>query len=420
MTFSPRTRLAAIVSLVAATAVGGLVTIALTAANTPSTSVQFSTHLITDQLRGGYSVAIADVNHDGKLDIIPVAAASPELAWYENPGWDRHVMLNDKRAMLWAAPADIDGDGIPEFALLSDFGQDPKKSKGSIWLVKSQADPKEMWKSYLVDAVPTAHRVTWADLGGDGKEEIVMAPFVGLKGWEDPKYQDNVPLLYWRVPPKFGDPWKRETISDSLYGVIHHLHTIKWNPGKRDEIITAGFDGIVLFTPSGPSDNLKFSRKQLAMGDEPRDVPGAGGMTKGSNDVYLLNIKGKRFLAAQEPWHGDEMVIYANKGGQWQRNVIYKGFIQGHEMAVGDLNGDGRDDIVAVDVTNRGNPTPASVHIFYSEDDAGTQWRHELLDQDMMAGSGVKIADINGDGRPDIVAISGNQVKYYENLGVTK
>jgi len=413
---SPRSALA----LSLAVAATGLLTIAIAAAEAPSTTVQFSTHLITDQLRGGYSVAIADVNHDGKLDIIPVAAGQAELAWYENPAWERHVMIDDKKAMLWASPADIDGDGVPEFALLSDFGQDPKTSKGSIWLLKSQGDPKAMWKSYAVDAVPTAHRVTWVDLEGNGKKEIVMAPFVGLKGWEDPKYKDNVPLLFWRVPSTLDAPWKRETVDDKLYGVVHHLHAVKWTPGKRDELLVAGFDGIVLYTPSGQGDKLRFDRKVLATGDEPRNVPGAGGMTQGTNDIYPIHIKGKRFLAAQEPWHGDEIVVYSEKGGQWQRNVIFKGLVQGHEIAVGDLNGDGRDDIVAVDVTNRGRPTPASVHIFYSEDDTGTHWRHELLDENMMAGSGVVVADINGDGRPDIVAISGNQVKYYENLGIAR
>ncbi len=259
------TRITVILSLTAAAA--GLAALVLTASNAPSSSVQFSTHVITDKLRGGYSVAIADINHDGKLDIIPVAAGGPELAWYENPSWDRHVMLNDKKAMLWASPADIDGDGIPEFALLSDFGQDPKTSKGSVWLVKSRADPKEMWKSYAVDAVPTAHRVTWADLEGNGKKEIVMAPFVGLKGWEDPKYQDNVPLLFWRVPAKLDEQhWKRETVDDKLYGVVHHLHAIKWNPGKRDDLIVAGFDGIVLYTPSGQRRQVEIRAQATRQG----------------------------------------------------------------------------------------------------------------------------------------------------------
>src|SRR5580704_7961860 len=140
-------RNALIVSLAAAAFVAGFVALTIAGAEAPSTSVQFSTHVISDQLRGGYMVAIADVNHDGKLDIIPVAAGQPELAWYENPGWDRHVMVNDKKAMLWASAADIDGDGIPEFALLADFGQDPKTSKGSVWLLKSQGDPKAIWKA---------------------------------------------------------------------------------------------------------------------------------------------------------------------------------------------------------------------------------------------------------------------------------
>jgi FG-GAP-like repeat len=402
------------------TVASGFIAIALTAANAPSTSVQFTTHLITDQIRGGYSVTIADVNHDGKLDILPVAAGGTELAWYENPTWEKHVMLNDKRAMLWAAPADIDGDGIPEFALLADFGRDPKTAKGSVWLLKSQGDPKQMWKSYAVGNVPTAHRAVWTDLEGDGKKELVVAPLVGLKGWEEPKYHDKVPLYYWRVPTALDGAWKREVLDDTSNGMLHDLHALKWNPGKRDNLLLMGFDGIALFTPTGHGDQLRLERKQLSPGDAERPVAGEDELTKGANDVFPIFIKGKRFLAAQEPFHGDQIVVYTNKGGQWRRNVIFKGFIQGHQIAVGDLNGDGRDDIVAVDVTNRGRPLPASVHIFYSEDDSGTQWRHELLDENMMAGSGVRIADINGDGRPDIVAISGNQVKYYENMGAAK
>ena len=401
-------------------AAAGFIAVVLTAGNAPSTSVQFTTHVITDKIRGGYSVAIADVNHDGKLDIIPVAAGSPDFAWYENPTWEKHVMLNDKRATLWTAAADIDGDGIPEFALLADFGRDPKTAKGSVWLVKSQGDPKAIWKSYLMGYVPTAHRVTWADLEGNGKQEVVVAPLVGLKGWEEPKYQDKVPLYYWRVPSALAGNWKREMLDDTSNGMLHDLHTLKWTPGKRDDLLLTGFDGIALLTPAGHGDKLHLVRKQLSTGDAERPVPGEDELTKGTNDVFPIFIKGKRFLAAQEPLHGDQIAVYANKNGQWERHVIFKGFIQGHQIAVGDLNGDGRDDIVAVDVTNRAHPLPASVHIFYSEDDSGLHWRHELLDENMMAGSGVRIADINGDGRPDIVAISGNQVKYYENMGAAK
>ncbi len=408
------------IAIALALSFGALLGVLLGANTGASEPARFRTHVIEGKMKGGYSVMLADMNHDGKLDIVPVGTGGPELAWYENPGWERHVMVNDKKQMLWAAANDIDGDGIPEVALLSDFGQDPKTSLGSVWLLKSQGNPREMWKSYKVDAVPTAYRVTWADLDGDGNKELVMAPFVGLKGWGNPKYQDNVPLLYWRTPQNIEDPWKRMVVDDKLYGVIHQVHAAKWLPGKRDQILTAGFDGIVLHRANGSGDNMKFFHKQLTKGDEARETPGAG-MTKGSNDVYLLTIKGKRFFATQEPWHGDQVVVYLPvKGGEWQRRVIFKGFIQGHEMAVGDFNGDGRDDIVAVDVTNRARPTPASIHLFYSQEDFGLRWRHELVDEGQMAASGVVVADMNGDGRPDIVAISGGQVKYYENLGPSK
>jgi len=59
----------------------------------------------------------------------------------------------------------------------------------------------------------------------------------------------------------------------------------------------------------------------------------------GTNDVFPISIKGQRFLAAQEPLHGDQIVIYAAKGGHWERREIFRGFIQGHEIAVGGAPG---------------------------------------------------------------------------------
>ena len=59
-------------------------------------------------------------------------------------------------------------------------------------------------------------------------------------------------------------------------------------------------------------------------------------------------------------------------------------------------------------------------HVFYAQNDEGTEWRHETLDPMGMSASGCQVVDINGDGRLDIVMIGGatHNIKWYENLGV--
>ena len=98
--------------------------------------------------------------------------------------------------------------------------------------------------------------------------------------------------------------------------------------------------------------------------------------------------------------------------GSWNSSDTYQ------NIEVGDFNGDGRDEIVAGD---RARGKVSTSHVFYSTDATGTKWVHEELDHMGMSASGCDIADINGDGRPDIVMIGGatHNIKWYENMGVT-
>jgi FG-GAP-like repeat len=377
----------------------------------PPDPVQFRTHVIENNMPGGYTVIIADVNHDGRPDVIGMTQKVNELAWYENPTWERHVMAKDMTSMVNLAAADIDGDGIPEVAIQSEFSMVASKSPGLVWLLHHQGDPKGPWKATKIDQVITSHHIARADLDGDGKKELINAPLIGPKGLA-PKYdQDKVSLFYYRVPKDLQSEWKRHVIDDQINGILHRARVVKWVEGKRDQILTTGYDGITLYSGTGKGDKLHFEKMSLSKGHE--EAPPRAG----TSDVALGRVKGKRIMAAVEPWHGNEVVVYTQNNGAWKRKVIFSDLKEGHEVCVGDFNGDGRDDIVAGD---RAKGEVSSSHVFYAQNDEGTEWRHEILDPMGMSASGCQVVDINGDGRPDIVMIGGatHNINWYENLGL--
>lgn len=370
-------------------------------------SVQFRAHTIEEKIPGGYSVMVADINHDGKPDVVGVALRGDEVAWYENPGWHRHVLVKGMRASLWSAAYDLHGDGVPTIALITEFGMVYAKSQGLVWILDHQGDPTELWKATKIDSTPTAHRLAWGDIDGDGKKELISAPLIGADSVA-PKYDGKGSLYYYR---EIGGEWKRFTIFDQLNGITHHVRVVKWVNGKRDQILTAGFDGIMLHSATGSGDNLTWKHTVLTKGHE------EAASRAGANDVAILHEKGKRMLATIEPWHGNEVVVYTQtKNGEWERKVLFDGLKEGHEICVGDFAGDGRDAIVVADRAGNQKTNP---HLFFPIDDKGAEWKHEIIDENGMSGSGCAVADINGDGRPDFVMIGSStaNIKWYENLG---
>jgi hypothetical protein len=357
---------------------------------------RFAAHTIATGLKGGYQVVIADLNHDGKPDLIALASGMPELVWYENPTWERHVIAGGFTRMINCAAWDTDGDGIPEIVLASGFANEAKNSLGIVSLLRHDGDPRGPWKATEIDRLTTSHRLRWADIYGNGEKVLVNAPLTGAQA-EAPEYRDHTPLVFYRP-----GQWKRELIGDENEGVVHGIYVTDWDGGGRDEILTASFVGIDLYKLGK---DRQWSRTEIAKGDP------AAWPKSGSSDVAVGRAGGGRYIAAIEPWHGNQVVVYRQKGLAWRRTVIDDSLIDGHTIWTADLNGDGHDEIIA---GFRGGSH--SVFVYYAD---GELWAKHVLDDGGIAAAACAAADLNADGRIDVACIGSAtaNLKWYENLG---
>ncbi len=360
-----------------------LLTLPLLAAAPPA----FIEHTITSELKGGYQVVVADLNHDGRPDLIALASGLHELVWFENPGWQRHVLAANLNGMINCVVA---GD---EIVLASGFANQAKDSIGIVSVLRPNGDPREPWTATEIDRLTTSHRLRLADIFGNGKPVVVNAALTGAAA-APPDYRDQTPLVYY-VPGE----WKRRVISTENSGVVHGIFITDWDGSGRDGILTAGFNGIDLFRLGK---DAKWTRTEISTGD-PAPWPKSG-----SSDIALGRLGKTRFLAAIEPWHGNQVAVYTERAGKWEREVIDTSLNDGHTIQVADLNGDGNSEIVA---GFRG--APRSVYV-YEFDAAAKRWTRTDLGQGAMGAAACAIADLNKDGRPDIACIDSTRLKWYE------
>jgi hypothetical protein len=385
---------------------------------------QFKAHLVA-RLPGGYKVAVVDIDRDGKPDIVGLATTPSCLAWYKNPTWEKHVLTSAAKEFIDLAPRDVDGDGRTDLAVADEFGMSRTTSGGLVHWLQCPQDPTQEWPIHAIGAEPTSHRLRWADIDGDGRKELVVAPIMGRNA-KAPLWDVGVKLAFYRVPqPPTTEPWKPIVIDDSLT-VLHGLCIVDWDHGGRDDILTASFEGVHLYQSQGQGDGSPIAKKRDWEPDKlswKKTRLGTGEQTdptkRGSSEVALgrLGSDEHRFLTTIEPWHGDKVVVYTpgpTPEALWQREVIDATFNEGHALICADLDGDHKDEIIA---GYRGKG--ASLYIYHCQDSVGKKWERITLDEGDMAASGLDVADINGDGRPDIIAVgtATSNIKWYENLG---
>jgi hypothetical protein len=380
----------------------------------------FDVREIDTDLKVGYAVLLVDVDGDGKKDI--VVADTTRVVWYQNPTWKRRIILDGhtKPDNVCLAAYDIDGDGRLDLALGADWKPFNTKSGGTLQWLKQGKDLDAPWTLYPIAEEPTVHRIRFADLDASGKPALVLAPLMGRNSTAAKNWADGVPvrLLAFRIPKDpTRDRWTPEVIDESLH-VVHNLFPVPSESGKGSDLLTASYEGVTRFSHDGG----KWVARRIGAGNQ--DNP-AG--SRGASEVKRGRLKGgKYFIATIEPWHGNQVVVYTPPAGEsmprpWDRHVIDDKLKWGHAVWCADLDGDGGDELI-IGVRDDLSARPGErrgVRIYKATDDSGTKWERHLVDEGGVAVEDLAAADLDGDGRTDIVAVGRqtHNVRVYRNRG---
>jgi len=379
----------------------------LWAAEPPTLKMRAQT--IDAAIQIGYGLAIADVDGDKRDDII--LADARQVVWYRAPTWEKFIMVENltPKDNVCIAARDLDGDGKAEIAVGAEWNPGDTIGSGAVFLLDPPTDRTQRWTARKLPHVPTTHRMHWVR-SADGTFGLAVLPLHGRANKNGAG--EGVALL------RYGWPWQPSSQPEPMWSMasgLHLTHNFDLLPGEdigaAEGLIVATKEGIrVLNSPAKDTEPLPVNARP-------------------AGEVRLGKLPGgAAFIATVEPMHGTELAIYRTGAPALsrsseraaERTSVDTTLLQGHGLATGDLLGVGSDQVV---VGWRGNKPgdKVGIKVYAAASSSGTVWNLAgIIDDNHMACEDLKIADLNGDGRPDIIAAgraTKNVVIYWNETG---
>lgn len=383
----------------------------------PETPVSWKKTVIEGKFRSE-GVAIADVNKDGKTDVLVGDS------WYEAPAWTKHDIrkpgdfgdgLRSYSECMTCWADDINGDGWPDQIVIGFPG------KAAYWYENPKGKPGH-WPQHEISPSACNETPLYTDLFKDGHRVLVMG--------SQPKGKENEGQMAWFTPGS--DPsqlWEKHAISEpsrpgkeipGTQRFAHGLGVGDLNGDGRQDVICTG--GWWEQPESGRPASTAWVFHPAPLGDAVADMI-----------AYDVNHDGKADVIASSAhrygiWWFEQGEAKEGSPVFTKHDLFPELVSETHALIAVDINGDGLKDLITGKrFWSHGKSEPGSdkpAHLYWFEAKRGTDglttFTPREIDDQSGIGTQFVVDDFNADGLPDIVTANKKGVFLFEQVRASK